>query len=58
MSNRIINFASDNAAGAAPEVMAALGEAASAKPYGADIFTQRCGIWPIRCSSVRWRFIQ
>ena len=43
MSNRIINFASDNTAGAAPEVMAALGEAASAPamPYGDDIFTQR-----------------
>ena len=45
MSNRIINFASDNTAGAMPEVMTALAEAAGAPamPYGDDAFTRRLG---------------
>ena len=45
MSNRHVNFASDNTAGAMPEVMAALAEAAAAPamPYGDDDFTQRLG---------------
>ena len=45
MTNRTINFASDNTAGAMPEVMAALAEAAGAPamPYGDDPFTRRLG---------------
>ena len=40
---RQVNLASDNTAGAAPEVMAALAEAAgvSAMPYGDDVYTRR-----------------
>jgi threonine aldolase len=43
--NRVVNFASDNTAGAMPEVMAALNEAAAtpAMPYGDDAFTKRLG---------------
>ena len=45
MTNRIINLASDNTAGAMSEVMSALAEAAAAPamPYGDDVFTQRLG---------------
>jgi threonine aldolase len=45
VTNRIVNFASDNTAGAMPEVMAALTEAAAvpAMPYGDDNFTRRLG---------------
>ncbi len=45
MPNRHVNFASDNTAGAMPEVMAALNEAAAAPamPYGDDAFTHRLG---------------
>jgi threonine aldolase len=45
VTNRIVNFASDNTAGAMPEVMAALTEAAAAPamPYGDDAFTRRLG---------------
>jgi threonine aldolase len=43
--NRTINYASDNTAGAMPEVMTALAEAAAAPamPYGDDGFTRRLG---------------
>ena len=43
MTKRHVNFASDNTAGAMPEVMAALAEAAAAPtmPYGADAYTRR-----------------
>ena len=43
MRRRTINFASDNTAGASPEVMGALAEAAAkpAMPYGDDDFTKR-----------------
>jgi hypothetical protein len=57
-SNRIINFASDNTADATPEVMATLGAAAPAMPYGDTFSFSGCGIWPIRYSSVRWLFIR
>jgi threonine aldolase len=45
VTNRIVNFASDNTAGAMTEVMAALTEAAAAPamPYGDDAFTRRLG---------------
>ncbi len=45
MSKRVVNFASDNTAGAMPEVMAALADAAAAPamPYGDDAFTRRLG---------------
>ena len=45
MSNRHVNFAGDNTAGAMPEVLAALAEAAAAPamPYGDDAFTERLG---------------
>jgi threonine aldolase len=45
VTNHTINFASDNTAGAMPEVMAALAEAAAvpAMPYGDDAFTNRLG---------------
>ena len=43
MTRRMVNLASDNTAGAAPEVMAALTEAATAPamPYGDDPYTER-----------------
>lgn len=43
MTRRVVNLASDNTAGAAPEVMASLTEAASAPamPYGDDAYTRR-----------------
>ena len=45
MTKRHVNFASDNTAGAMPEVMATLAEAAAAPtmPYGADAYTRRLG---------------
>jgi len=45
VSSRHVNFASDNTAGAMPDVLAALAEAAAAPamPYGDDGFTQRLG---------------
>lgn len=45
LTKRHVNFASDNTAGAMPEVMAALAEAAAAPamPYGDDAHTRRLG---------------